>query len=125
LAYIEGFKPTTSGTAFATFHGRNDNASSPIESITKRNTCICAKNHAYSKCWYIIRSKRPKRWKPNKEIEAKISEAIAKGDKLGRKLKAMMEHDEQQNKNKNQKESNKPEGRHVMTPVVSAEITCS
>jgi hypothetical protein len=125
LTNTEQFKSTTSSMAFATFRGQNDEASSLTESNTKRNTCICGKNHPYSKCWYIIRSKQPKWWKPNKEIEAKVSEAIAKDDKLGRKLKTMMEHDEQQNKDKDQKESNKPEEHHVMALAFSAEIGSS
>jgi hypothetical protein len=64
LTNTEQFKSTTSSMAFATFRGQNDEASSLTESNTKRNTCICGKNHPYSKCWYIIRSKQPKWWKP-------------------------------------------------------------
>jgi hypothetical protein len=127
LANTEGFKTTASGMAFATFHGQsNDPTTSPKPNNNgHRSSCICGKNHPYSNCWYIIRSKRPKQWKPNKEIEAKISEAIAKDDKIGRKIKALMEPDEQQNRTDDQKESNKLEEHHVMTLVSSAEIGSS
>lgn len=122
LDYTKGFKTRTTSMESTTFHGQNDGALNSTKSNTKRNPCVCGKNHAYSNCWYIINSKRPTWWKPNKKTEAKVSEAIAKDDKLGRKLKALMERDVQQNKDKDQKESNQTDEHYVMELVSSAGI---
>ena len=127
LANTEGFKTTTSGMAFATLHSQSNDLStlSKPNNNGHRSLYICGKNHTYSSCWYIIRSKQLKQWKPYKEIESKISEAIAKDDKIGRKIKTLIENNKQQNKGDEQKESNKPEEHHVMILVFSAEIGSS
>jgi hypothetical protein len=90
LANTEGFKTTASGLAFATFHGQSNDPTTKPNNNRHWSSCICGKNHPYSNCWYIVHSKQPKQWKPNKEIKAKISKAITKDDKIGRKIKALM-----------------------------------
>ena len=68
------------GAFAASFQGQNADGSPKVYK------CICAEEHRYARCLYLIPEIRPSRWKPNPTIQKKVDDALAKIGPYDRRL---------------------------------------